>query len=314
MGYHPRFETTEAGSFLTTRCRNSELWLNASSELERATLGYAAKYAERYKVTLYGIAIEGNHIQSPAHFPGLNRAHFMRDLNSSISRALPRYVRSYPGGRLWGRRFSSELTPFEDIEKEFFYTVLQPVQDGLVEKLSEYPFYNCFHDAVWDVRRRYKVVRWGDYNEARKNGTHVRISDYTEIVSLKFARVPGYEHLSQKAYAHLMQAKLEEKRVEIVKKRYSDGLGFMGRERLLAVVPGSLPGNTKTSSIDSHRPRVLSACPVRHRFWTNWYFGNYYQYKEASREYRAGNLNVRFPEGTYKPPILSPAPKPKDYS
>jgi hypothetical protein len=86
MSYHPRIESGEISSYLTTRSRNSELWFVNNKGLEAAILSYAAKYRTRYEVKLYGLAIEGNHVQGPAHFPKSNRANFMRDFNSSIAR------------------------------------------------------------------------------------------------------------------------------------------------------------------------------------------------------------------------------------
>ena len=96
-------------------------------ELEEAILGYAARYSTRYEVKMYALAIEGNHIQKAASFPKANRAHFMRDFNSSVARAVPRYQPKYPGGRFWARRYSSEhLVAGQDLEEIFFYIVLQP--------------------------------------------------------------------------------------------------------------------------------------------------------------------------------------------
>jgi hypothetical protein len=125
MGYHPRIEGTEAATYQTTRTRRSELWFVNNRALEEAILSYVAKYAQRYSINLYALAIEGNHIQFPAHLPKANRAHFMRDLNSSIARAVPRYQKGSPPGRLWARRYSAEyIAGAEDIEEQFFYTVL----------------------------------------------------------------------------------------------------------------------------------------------------------------------------------------------
>ena len=47
-----------------------------------------------------------------------------------------------------------------DIEEQFFYTVLQPVQDGLVPNINEYPGYNCFEDAIQGKERVFKVINW----------------------------------------------------------------------------------------------------------------------------------------------------------
>ena len=302
MGYHPRIEDTDKANFLTTRCMNEELWFANNRPVEKAILGYLARYKQRYQVKVYGLAIEGDHIQSPMRFPGSNRSDFMRDFNGNIARAVARLTPHYRGGTLWGRRYSQEFVPRdEDLEEEFFYTALQPVADGLAEKLSEYPFYHFFYDAVWGIERTYEVFNVGAYNKAKLRNPLVRKRDYIDRYTLKYDRLPGYEHLSQKDYAELMYKKLEERRVKIVKERLAQGKGFMGREALLKVVPGTRAKNPKKSTINSHRPRVLSVCPKRREVEKEWYFTVYFAYKEASKRYRAGELDVEFPPGTYKP-------------
>lgn len=267
-------------------------------------LGYAAKYAGRYGVKLYALAIEGNHIQGPAHFPQANRFQFMRDLNSSIARAVPHCTPSYPGGRFWGRRYSNEfLIGDDDIEEYFFYTVLQPVQDGLVERLSDYPFYNCFSDAIRGIARKQKVVRWGEYHAAKRFNPSVSKHAFTDTFDLAFERLPGYEHLGQHEYCKLMHQKLEQRRLAIVRKRQAQGKSFFGRAALLKIATGSRPIRSKRSTITSHRPRVLSVCPVRRRQGKAWYFSIYFQYRQASSEYRAGNIDTPFPHGTHPPPL-----------
>lgn len=308
MGYHPRIESRTMANLLTTRSQNSLLWFVNNGKLEESILGYTAKFADRYGVKLYAISIEGNHIHGPALFPRGHRSDFMRDLNSSVARSVARNVDEFPGGRLWGRRYSSEFLPGpDDVEEYFFYTVLQPVKDGLVERISDYPEYNCFHDAVWGRKRKFKVVRWGQYN-ADKRFKKVSIKDYTDIVYLEYARLPGYEDLSQKEYAELMHKKLEERRIEIVRARYAKGLGFAGREKLLTVRPGTKPKNTKTSDRHSHRPRVLSVCPKRRANCKSWYFTIYFQYKDASSRFRKGELSAEFPPDTYRPYCKYAAP------
>ncbi|MCB0325945.1 MAG: hypothetical protein KDD69_20350, partial [Bdellovibrionales bacterium] len=212
----------------------------------------------------------------------------------------------------WARRYSNEFLPApEDIEDKFFYTVLQPVQDGLVEQLSEYPFYNCFSDAVRGITRTFKIVRWAEYNAARKRNRKTAIADYTDIVHLKYQRLPGYEHLSQREYSKLMHQKLEERRRKIVAARKAEGKGFLGVQKLLRIVTGSKPQNTKqTGARLQKRPRVLSVCSIRKQNGLSWYFSRFVQYKSASRQYRAGNLEAEFPEGTYKPYVSARAGAP----
>ena len=83
-----------------------------------------------------------------------------------------------------------------DIENYFFYLALQPVQDGLVDRISDYPGYNCFNDAVSGIERSFKVVDWGRYNDTKRWDQDVKLEDFTTEVTLNYTRLPGYEDLS----------------------------------------------------------------------------------------------------------------------
>jgi putative transposase len=306
MGYHPRVECEAIPSLQTTRARNSELWFVNNPRLEEAILGYAARYSNRYEIKLYALALEGSHIHKAATFPKANRAHFMRDFNSSVAKAVPRYQPDYPGGPLWARRYSSEyLVDEPDLEDVFFYIVLQPVNDGLVDDIKDYPAYNCFEDAITGRERKYRVVKWKEYNDARRWNRDVSIEEYTEYCTLRYTRLPGYEHLSQKDYELQMREKLAQRTKEILEKR--KGKPSLGAMRLKAVKPGARPKKTKTSGPKDHRPRVLSKDRKRRASGKAWYFQIYFDYKEASRRYRNGEKDVVFPKGTYKPPLFTVA-------
>ena len=129
----------------------------------------------------------------------------------------------------------------------------------------------------------------------------VKISDYTTIYELKFKRIPGYEHLSQRQYALLLEKKLEERRQVIVKKRLAEGKGFATKDQLKQIPQGSKPKSTKTSKRFSYRPRVLSVCKIRRKEWLDFYFDCYSKYKEASAKFRSGLFDTVFPEGMYLP-------------
>ena len=312
MGCHPRFYRPDLGVFHTTRTRNCELWFVNNPVLDETILAEAARCKERYNCKLYALAIEGDHIQMPAQFPNGHQSDFMRDFNSYVANSVKRLVKNYPGGGLFARRFSGEFLPTDtDIERKFFYTVLQPVQDGLVSKISDFPGYNCFHDAVWGITRKFTFVDWTRFNSDKRWKRGIRIKDYTHEVTLKYDRLPGYEHLTQREYALLMSKKLEEYRIAAIKKREAEGtFGFAGKEYLKSVVPGTRAKNPKLSSRNSFRPRVISVDPIQREEIEAWYFETYFEYKRASRRYRRGDLSAVFPPGTNKPPVmLHPPPE-----
>ncbi len=303
MGNHPRIEDKDVASFITTRTRNSELWFINNPKLEQEILAYAAKYSTSRNVKLYALALEGTHKHEAAEFPDENRADFMRDFNSAVAKAVPRFCPDYLGGSLFERRYSQEILPAaDDIEARFFYTVLQPVNDGLVSKISDYPGYNCFHDAIYGIERTFTMTKWKEFNAARKRKPSTPIYKYQFQVTLKYDRIPGYESLSTKEYADMMMKKLEIHRLEVIRNREARGLfGFVGREALVKIKPGTRAINPKKSTRDSHRPRVLSVCPERYAYFLTWYFDIIDAYRVASEKYRNGDLSAIFPKGTYKP-------------
>lgn len=295
-----RIETPEHASLITTRTINGALWFVNNQRLENHICAYLAKYAAKYNVELYNTAIHGNHLHLVARFPHANRAAFMRDLSARVAEGVRKYVPNFPGGPLFERRYTVNLLPLDkDIENYFFYCSLQAVQDALAERISEYPGYNGVYDALKGKKRKYKLVRWGEYNARKRSNPDLRPSDFTEIVELKYHRVPGYEELSQSDYERQMIAKLEEKRLAEVTAHLAKGHSFLSKKELRKIRPGSLP---KKSKKGTRRPLVLCACYETKQKFLSWYFAVVETYLDASRRYRAGELNIKFPPMTYPPP------------
>jgi hypothetical protein len=133
----------------------------------------------------------------------------------------------------------------------------------------------------------------------------VDIEKFTDLCTLKYDRLPGYESLSLAQYVSMMRRKLKERTAQVLKGR--DGKPSLGADRLKKIKPGSRPKNTKTSGLLDHRPRVLSKDPERRSLGEQWYFSIYSKYKEASSRYRSGEQDVEFSKGTYKPPLFTVA-------
>lgn len=300
-----RHEDSQRVDLVTTRTQNSRLWFVNNHELELEILASLAKYQSLHGVTLYSFALQGNHDHLTGSFPNENRALFMRDLNAQIARLCKRLVPEVGRGKFWERRYANqELPRYEDVEEYFFYCALQAVNAGLAEHPKDYPGYNSFEDAINGVSREFVHTDWTKYQNARRFNPKVDISRYQTTYRLTFSRLPGYEHLSQSEYRALMLKKLEERRLAIVEERRKSGKGFARPETLRKIKPGDCPRTTKTSTRTSHRPLVLCGCPETRRLRIEGYFSLMGCYREASARYLRGDLQVRFPPGTYRPPLL----------
>ncbi len=302
MGRDLSFEHPKYCFFATIRTVCSRLWLINNPELEERILAYLARYAEHYGVIIYAFTVMGNHYHLLACFPNGNKAAFFRDFNGMISRLTKSRVKMFEGGKLWARRVRSQVVPNqEDILDRFFYTALNPVAAGLVEKLSDYPSYNSFADATRGRTRTFKVVEWHKYNSQKRKRRNITIAEFTKYHKLSYARLPGHEGKSQKEYIDFMNRELERRRIEVVEKRRAAGYGFATPKVLAKQEPGAKPRSTKTSTRNTHRPLVLTRCPVTKREFLKWYFSLVAAFKTAALKLRAGVSTVTFPPGTYKP-------------
>ena len=302
MGRDLSFEHPDYCFFGTIRTASSRLWFVNDPKLEERILAYTARYVEIYGVIVFAFILMGNHYHLLARFPNGNKAAFFRDLNGMISRLTKARVKTYEGGKLWARRVRTQVVPNnEDILDRFFYSALNPIAAGLVDKVSDYPAYNSFSDAIRGKSRSFKVVEWQKYNARKKKDPTVTIAEYTKIHKLTYAKLPGYESMTQKEYVTFMNSEYERRRTEIVNCRKESGLGFATPKLLSEQQPGAKPRSTKTSTRDTHRPLVLTRCRETRKRFKKWYFELVAAFKTASLKFRAGMFTIPFPPGTYRP-------------
>jgi hypothetical protein len=216
------------------------------------------------------------------------------------------------GGPVFEGRYREQAVPTkEDIEDRFFYCALQPVSAGLCARISEYPGYNSFSDAISGIKRKFKIVDWYRYGNARRRNPLVSKAKYTTEYELEYDRLPGYEDMPRKEYRELMLKKLEERRQKVIDRLMKENpkRRFMTKKELQKAIPGTPAKNPKKSSRYSKRPLVLTKCHEAKTAFLNWYFTIYGEYKIAVRKYMAGDFAVVFPPGTYRPPgVMTPPP------
>lgn len=300
-------EDPEMTFFCTSRTIASRLWFINNRKLHRKIAAFLAKYQNKYGVIIYAFIIMGNHTHMVARFPRGNKALFFKAFNSMIAALVRSMVPNYEGGKLWARPPKYQPLPENaDIEHWALYVALNAVKSGLVQKYTQYDTFNGFKYAVTGKSLEFKLVDWTAYNNVKRVNKNASPSDYEETHTLTFSRIPGYEHLSQHEYLKMMEAKLEKRRCGMIEERLAEGKGFAGPEILEKMEPGEKPKTTKTSKRNTKRPLVLTLNPEARRFYIDRYFRLLEAYREASRRYRAGMLDVEFPPGTYRPPLLVP--------
>lgn len=301
-------ENKEEIAFITSRTAGSKLLLINNKGLEQKILSCLARYQEIYSVVIYGFIIMGNHYHLIAKFPKMNRAIFMRDFNSMTARIISKYANVYGRRSIWGRRYAKQALPrYEDVENWFFYLCLNPISSKLVNNIEDYTSYNSFNDSVNGIEKEYSWLDWTKFMKAKRSNSNISDKHFTSFHKLVFTRLPGYEQMQKHSYINLMGSKLSERSKELVVKFNLVGKRFLGKKNLAKQKLGSIPKNSKISNRYSFRPLVLSLCKKTKSLFLENYFTIYNSYKELSILFRNGNFKIRFPSGTYPPPILFPS-------
>src|SRR5262249_31740483 len=143
-----------------------------------------------------------------------------------------------------------------------------------------------------------------EYLEARHNGRQVSPKEFIRKHTLTFSKLPGMEHLSAEAYLKERTEELSVRQVEAVEQQKASGQGFPPLTAIRATKAGTRPKNTKQSHRYSFRPLVLSLCKETKDAFLSQYFTLLERYHHAVEEFRRGVLDIPFPTGTYRPPIL----------
>lgn len=305
MGQPLSVESKDTCFFITKRTKGSRLWFVNNRELEGRILAHLAKYCEDYGALLFAFVLMGNHYHAIVQFPSENRADFLRDFDAIVVSHVKRHVSTFRDHHtLWDGppRWQALPNP-EDVEFWAFYVMLNPISSGLVQSMAEFDGYSSLGDSISGRSREFKIFHAHDYNQRKRYNKNIRKEDFISTHRLSFARLPGYEGLSQKEYRELMLKKLEKRRREMVEKRLAEGKGFAGQAALRAQRPGSKPNSTKKRSRMHRRPLVLTLCAETRRWWLSVYFSIVEAYRKASALFRAGKRDTQFPPGTHLPVI-----------
>lgn len=298
-------EDKDSFFLITKRTKGSVLWFINNPVLEDRILAYLAKYSTTYGVVVGAFALMGNHYHLAARFPRENRADFLRDFDAIIVKLVQRYVPEFQDYHtLWDGPPRWQVLPNrEDVEHWGLYTMLNPVSSGIAKTVSEFDSYTSLHDSISSHVRTFQVLDRHEYNRRRRYNRNLKKEDFVRTYQLSYARLPGYEELSQKEYFEVMCQKVERRRQEMIADRLAAGKGYADRTALRALKPGATPRSTKKRSRYHIRPLVLTLCAETRRHRLSLYFSIVEAYRKASALFRAGQRLAEFPRGTHLPVI-----------
>ena len=272
---------------ITRRCIQRQFLLRPSAVVNRVFLFCLAYASSKYKIDVHAAVALSNHCHLVITDTEGRLPKFMQWLDLYVSKCMNVVLGRW--GAFWEPESYSgvQLIEDHDVLEKMLYTLVNPVEAGLVRWGDEWP---GFRSKPEDVGVREFVAKRPDFYFSPK-GT------VPEEVRLTFVKPKLFEQLSDAEFRKLLGEKYRARERAIQDKFDAEKRRFLGASKVKKKDPFDSP-----SSYEEKRklnPRIackrkwprIAAIESLQRFVS--------QYREALARYRAGDSTAIFPAGTY---------------
>ena len=311
---------------IVIRTFGEEFLLKPTAELNELIGGIIARYQEMHEITLFAGKAMSNHVHTFAQAPRGNLADFERDVNRETALRVNRYLERR--GSLWGSRYKAEpvvrnAEPLEEFPLEkwqtegilsdddaldaFLYVTCNNVHHGAERHPTRWPGFCTYRQSLSGKEKKYRFFHYTEYHQALNRAKRLRSreelprkQDYYSEHTLNISPLPLLKDLSQEDRKEFIKYHTAKRSEEYIAKRAAKGLGIMTRKEILEMPRrGVIPKNP------SRKQRSRGRCtdPEAKKIFHQKRKGIEAKYKRSSARFRGGDLNVWFPEHTYRPPL-----------
>jgi hypothetical protein len=260
---------------------------------------------EKYPVQLHWCESNINHLHpgfslTPDQLDHASR--FNQMVHSGIARGVNKCWERQ--GHLWSSRV--RITPCVDdqaAEQQLFYALTNVVKDGLAETVGASPFFSTYRHLAHGKPLQYWWIDYDAYYQAggKRKKSH-RLKDYLQWTEVKPALLPAWEDLPDHRIQTRVRCQVRDIEQSQRDVRKAENRKVFGIPALFNVAPTDRPKNPKESG-----PQPLchaSTRQARRLFREKWkaFQDAYFQ---ASMDYRQGFFDREFPEGSFRPPLVT---------
>ena len=274
--------------FLTRRCTQRQFLLRPGKRTNQAYLYCLAEAAERHGIVLVSAVAMSNHSHVVCIDARGELSAFLQRFHMLLSKVMNCHL-----GR-WENFWAAEPTcsvrcvGADDAFGKMIYGLTNPVKAQLVQHARDWPGASSLGAQLSDKTLVVERPRW--FFDAE--------GSMPEVVTLRFGRPRGFEHLSQQAWADKIREAVSAAETAAMEARRRGGGRVLGRRAVLKQSPFGWPGGFEPRR--NVRPEV--ACRSKwHRI------DALRQNKRFRRRYAAalallkrGVRDVMFPAGTWQ--------------
>lgn len=213
-------------------------------------------------------------------------------------------------GSMFLRFETTALPTAESQRRAFSYVLAQSTKEHLVANPLQWPGAHCAKDLVRGLRRRgiwFDGTGHGRALHRRLARKHDRSPpprrEYERECVARFDKLPVHSHLSDAQYRELVSSLVKEIQTEAAAERRCSGRKLVGRRQVLHTSRETRSALPPQPWFEKRRRMICWASRMSRE--TIVYLQRYWEFqrafREASRRFLAGHLDVPFPEGAFRP-------------
>ena len=272
---------------ITRRCTQRQFLMRPDPETNNAFIYCLAVAAQRAGIEVIFTAAQSNHHHTGIHDPKGNYPEFIEHFHKLLAKSM---------NCLRGRRenfWSSEQTSVlrlvdrNDVLDKMVYALTNPAKDNLVAAVKDWPGANSL-DAMVTGR---PLTAHRPAHFFREDGP------MPDTVTLSISRPVEFADMDAEDYRVLLTSRVQAAEATAADKRYANGVGVLGRQRILHQ-------NWRDSPTSPEPRRNLAPRVAAKNKWSrieallrNKLFR--VSYAQAFNAFKAGVKDVLFPAGTY---------------
>ncbi len=272
---------------ISRRCTQRQFLLRPDPELTAAFLYCLAEAAQRFGIEVLFTIANSNHHHTGIRDPLGNYPAFLEHFHKLTAKS---------GNALrgrWENFWSTEQTSVvrlvdpEDVLSKMVYALANPVKDHLVERAHHWPGASALRAILGDQT----------LTLARPRCFFRELGPMPKVVSLRFVRPPGFEHLSHEEFVGLVESRIAAVEAKAADERRQTGRRILGRAAVLRQSWRDRPQSREPRRTLSPRVAARNKWSRIEALFRNGAFLG--AYRAARDAFVRGARDVIFPAGTY---------------
>ena len=279
--------------------------LRPGDRLNALIVGALAKAQKRYPIRLHAFVFLSNHFHLLATFADAERmADFMRYFTQKLSKEVG-VLHDWPGSVFPNRYHHVEVSDEPPVDlARLRYILTNSCKENLVLSPLDWPGVSSTEALITGEPMKGIWIDRTALGKARRRSKDVTEDDFTEEHELYLEPVPSMAHLSSQEYRDLMIRMVREVEQETLARHKMDGTAPLGVQAILARDPHHRPSDPPKSpqpwfhALSRETKEKIKAALILILV----------AYRKAAERLKDGELDVRFPEGTFPParPFVKP--------